>query len=39
MMVLHFHSTYFDGIAHFRDLGDQNVQIGRTLKMGRFLLD
>ena len=35
MMVLHFH----DGIAHVRDLGDQNVQIGRTLKMGRFLLD
>ena len=26
------------GIAHFRDLEDQKIQVGRDLKMGRFLL-
>ena len=31
-MGLHFHSSYYNGIAHFLDLGDQ---VGRDLKMGR----
>ena len=30
--------TIMNGIAHFRDLGDQKIQVGRDLKMRRFLL-
>ena len=35
---LYSNQSYFDGMTHFRDLGDQKIQVGWDLKMGRFLL-
>ena len=31
-------SSYYDGIAHFRNLGEQKIQVGKDFKMGKFLL-
>ena len=38
IMGWHFQEHLKIGVAHFRDFGDQKIQVGRDLKMERFLL-
>ena len=35
-MGLYYHQSYQNGIANFRDLGDQKIQVGRDLKREDF---
>ena len=35
-MGLHFYKSYWNGVAHFQDFGDQKIQVCKDLKIERF---
>ena len=35
-MRLHFRQSYYNRIAHFRDLEDEKIQVGRDFRNGKI---
>ena len=35
-MGLHFDKSYWNGVAHFQDFGDQKIQVCEDFKIERF---